>query len=210
MPQPVLASDNGVILTVGILSGVDRTEMVFPVAAAGAVQDPNDLCLNCLNAFTTGLVFAKFLDCISSDAQVTYVQAEGMVDGKVPARKAYAAGAQLGTRPTGVMSSQVASLLIWYEEAADAVTGERIRVGKNFLPGLSEDDITGDIISLTLQGFILTFMDNMAQGFVALVPAGTFYRGLAANNSPAGNVRRIGRYGVRDYVGTQRRRLTPH
>lgn len=212
-----MMNDNGAVLTVGIQTSGEQTAIVLPIATE-TVMDPGDLCTRAVQDFVTG-VLPALLDCLSSDAYVRFIQAEGMVDGKVPSRLDFTASDHPGTGAANTAPPQVAALIACYEDPADATPGARMRVGKTFLPGIStamitEGNINGPEITLLLilTGELLGGWTNSVSG------GGHWYRVLATPFTPGPPRTRPGGVGLkrcltivpRGYTATQRRRLLPH
>lgn len=209
--QPAMTSDKGVICTIGIdTQAGDRTACVFPFATDDGALDFNTLCTDCVLAIQTSIL-PPLLDCISQDSFVRYIQVEGMMDGMVPSRIDFAAGAFPGTRAHSSIASQVAALVAFYGDPADLGPGVPMRVGKMFLAGISINDVTNDIIQAGLKAALETLASALQSGFATDGGGGKWYRVLARTvvRNVATAVRRTIGGIVRDYVATQRRRLIP-
>lgn len=213
MPQPVAINDNGVMLSVGLLSNGDRWEIVMPLCydhALGAI-DAEHICQDAVSSFFAG-PFNDLLACLSADTQITFLSAEGMTDGRVPQRVDFAIGANAGSRPAGAMPSNVTALITYYEEPADVAPNTRMRTGKTFLSGIAQSDVAGDHVITALVTLMTTFGADMLLGYAStLVPATKWYRYLSSPLARAAgtNVKRVGVVSARAYVATQRRRLIP-
>ena len=209
MTQPIsLNTDHAVTLSIGINVNGDRCEIVLPCATDDTTLSANDLCADAVHA-VGAVARPLILSCISPDAYISFIAADGMVDGKVPFRQVYAPTDYPGVLTGAAMPSQVAGLLVFYEEGADVVTGERIRVAHNFIPGIPETEVTGDLVSASLFP-ALTNLALQLKGPMADTGTKNWYRVLATIRTTATAVRRIGNTGAREWVATQRRRLVPH
>jgi hypothetical protein len=211
MPQPSKVGLDGVILTVGGFSGTDRAACVIPLFTddVGLTRETRNQ--DAVTAFRT-TVLSQFLACISGNSQVTYLQSEGMANGSIPAREDYASGAHPGTGASNALPSNVTSLVVFYEEPADVVPPHRMRVGKQFIWGVPQATVTGDIISVAQIVALQTFASSLLLGFPTNHAGGNWYRAVAhcfprLETTP---IKRCGSLAVRDYVATQRRRLIPH
>lgn len=206
-----MTSDKGVILTVGILAGADRTAVVMPLATDDGGLDPTTICEDAVEAFVSTCV-PQLLACISIDAQVTSVSAEGMMDGTVPFRVDFAPGTAVGTRDNPLMPANVSSLGTFYGDPADIGPGLRMRASHIFIPGLSMADVTVDKIVSTLESAIEAFITTLLNGFTTNLGGGKWYRVLAksASTSIVQGLKRLISAIARLYVATQRRRLLPH
>ena len=111
-PQPVINNDAGVIVTIGLVVNADRVACVFPLANDAGLP-PETLCSDAVVSFNTSCR-TSFLAGMSSDAHIAYAQGEGMVDGKIPYREDYAAGAHPGAIATHAMPNNVTGLGIYY------------------------------------------------------------------------------------------------
>lgn len=212
--QPAgLSSGSGCVLTVGIRVNGDRTAIVLPVATDDDSLLPKNLCEDAVAAFAANAL-ATLLDCLSVDAWVSFIQAEGMDTGFTPSRLDYGSTDKPGTGGVTCETSQVAALIVFYAEFDDLPPNARMRVGKNFIPGVADGDVGGDAISAGLLGHLDDFADKIANGYAGVAtPSKKWYRVIAAPPVLAGNVQdldRVGVYQVRGYTGTQRRRLIPH
>jgi hypothetical protein len=207
-----LKSNFGAVVTIGIRSSGDRCEIVLPMATDKVSLTAKDLCLDVCSALdvsTLDLLAA----CLSEDAYISFVQAVGMDDGFVPARLDMAPTDYPGTGTPDCETSQVAGLIVYYAEPADLAPDQRMPVGKNFIPGIPDDDLTGDAISSGLQTNLEAFADELCNGFEA-VGGGSYkwYRVMATppKGSEGVDLMRVGVFYARGYSGTQRRRLIPH
>jgi hypothetical protein len=213
MTQPAMTSDHGVILTVGITCAYDRTAIVLPMATDGTGHTASDLCKGAIDMAENG-----FLDnlngimCIS--AHISFIQAEGMDDGTVPYRVDYGPGDHPGTIAGEALPANCGALLAFYEEPLDLAVGARMRVGKNAIAGIPESKfVNGSLIAAYLADVQLVgtgLVNGQAEGGGS---SPTWYRVLARNPKTAGpgaQLKRVAISQARGYVGTQRRRLTPH
>lgn len=211
--QPQLLAGQSAMMTIGIVTNNDRTAIVMPMATDDPDVNFNQLCDNLVTDAATNLL-PTLLDCLSADATVTHISAEGMLKGTIPMRSNLAGAVSVvGTRAAGAVSSQVAALLAFYANPDDIPAEARIRVAKTFVPGIADGDVTGDKISSNLSAALVLFQELLGQGFDKGGTGG--YKWYRINGRPAGSpnasttVVRNARGNVRDYVCTQRRRLTP-
>jgi hypothetical protein len=210
--QPAATNDNGVVLTVGILSGPDRCAIVLPLGTDSSEIDANNLCADAVLAFNFTCM-TLLTACLSTAAQVTFLSADGMVDGKTPSRQDFIPNANQGLRGENVLPSQVAALLYFYRDADQEVGTPRVKLGKNFVPGIANEDVVVDILSTDLVDLLITFSDSLQNGFpTQLDSSKKWYRYLAMPKERTTGTSLIPTYlhGCRQYVGTQRRRLIPH
>lgn len=209
--QPATNNDRGVVLTVGGFCGTDPVAMTFPMFTDDATLTDSNICNDAQQSFIN-LILPSVLLCMATDAEVRFVSAEGMVDGKLPQRQDFAPGAQPGARTAPSMPSSVCGLLTYYEDPVDVLAGHRIGTGHNFFWGMSKADITNDIISGTLASLYSAVGSLMVAGVATVAGVGKWYRGLAAPKprTAGQHIKRITGGVVRLYCGTQRRRLIPH
>lgn len=220
-------NDNGVILSAGLLVNGDRCVMVMPLLYDGTM-DPVTGCVDAVAGFVS-VPMAALIACLSSDAELTYVQAEGMVDGVVPYRTNFEAGSTPGTLSAGAMSSQVGALLDFYADPADLGPGDKMAVARNTIPGIPKAEVAGDTISGVLKLLVEAFGATLQPGFLSSIsPPNVWQRCLSVPvtvtpnplyppgrpknfyTRPAGqNVRRTVNYSCPGYVATIRKRLTP-
>lgn len=209
--QPAMQSDKGVIVTVSILCGADRTAIVIPLATDDGGLAPESICVDAVAAVQNTVV-PLIQDCLSADASVMAVAAEGMMDGTIPFRRDFPVGFFAGNRGAGLMPSQVTGLAIFYGDPADIGPGLTMRCGKTFMPGLCSADVVVDTIVGALEGALEAFAAALLNGFNTNLGGGKWYRVLAkaASTSIVQALRRTIVKAIRKYVATQRRRLVPH
>lgn len=211
--QPIgMVSSNGVVLTVGIRANGDRCAIVIPLATDSPSLDAKSLCYQAVQDFD-GLVADILCGALSENAYISFLQAEGMDDGKIPFRMDYSPTDQPGTEDGPCETSQVAGLIVFYADPEDVPGGGRMRVAKNFIPGVPDADIVGDAVSSNLGTALDAIAVVLAEGYV--VGSGStakWYRVIAAPPSGSSGVGliRVGVWVTRGYTGTQRRRLIPH
>jgi len=207
-----LTSDHGCILTIGVVSESERSTMVIPFCTESSVLDDTNRCYDLVVSFD-GSSLSDFQACMSSSAYVSFISAEGMKDGSVPFRLDYPPTDKVGSRAANCQSNQIAGLIAYYEDPADATPGQRMRVAKTFVPGLSVADFSTGAMILALQTALQTVGDNTIAGFASLNDGSSnWYRVLAAPKprNTTNPVRRTVTAIGRGYTGTQRRRLLPH
>ncbi len=209
----------GFMLTVGVVVNSDRCACVFPFSYSETPDDENVIAASLVDAFQTNAV-GPFCDLLSSDAYVSFLQAEGMRPGNVPFRLTYAQSDRPGTGSAGVMPSSVGGLLYWMEDQRDiGFTPKKIREGKCFVPGIPRDQVMGDVVITTWQTLGQVFT-NMLQGFMSAsttLPSLKWWRVLSKPTSPplpappddSTPLKRVFVNGARGYVVTQRRRTIP-
>jgi len=208
--QPTgMTSDNGVIVTLGLSVNGDRCAIVFPMVTDIAPTVPEHLCFNAVEAIRDGILDDLLAQLSSSDVFATFCQGEGMDDGKVPFREDYAAADHPGTRSGDAVPSQVAALMFFYADQEDLDPGQRIREAKNFIPGITSDVMSGNIIGSGVPAALGDIATTLQAGVTG--GGSTYYRVLAAPR-PRGTAQAIKRIitgNCRGYVVTQRRRLIP-
>jgi hypothetical protein len=210
--QPQVLNGYGAVLTVGIVNNQDRTAIVLPVFTSSTTLNRNDFCADAVNSFTA-TVLGGLLTLMSSDANVSFVSAEGMQDGYPPFRTDYGLTDQVGTQPANTLPSSCGTLIAFYQETADIIGTARIRVAKTTVPGLSQANFDGENITTGQSTSALTWGNALQNGWPSVLSSSdNWYRGLAMPlpRATATEVGRINLVVVRGYVGTQRRRNTPH
>jgi hypothetical protein len=151
--------------------------------------------------------------CLSVDAYIAFISAEGMQDGVVPHRQDYSPTTYTGASTGHACPNNVTQLLVFYQEPLDIVGHARMRVAKTNLPALSIEQLDGGQINPTQVGFLQTVADHLQRGMVSDSDVGYYwYRGLAMPKprNVSHNILRCTAQTVRGYVATQRRRLVPH
>jgi hypothetical protein len=210
--QPAsMESDDGWILTVGMITSADRWEMVFPIAPDHTVGPfPADMAEHIVGGWIAN-VMPLLLACVTSDTSVCFVQAEGMVDGKVPSRSDFPTAVEIGTLGTVSLPTSDAALLVYYVDPTKHLSTNRERVAKNFVAGIDKTTALNDLIGGAVEAALETFLNNMANGFGDDRMAGstTWYRVGKAIRQTAQALPNIVTAEVRRYIGTQRRRMLP-
>lgn len=211
--QTVCAAEHGAILTVGFVVNNDRSACVFPMCNPSGTIDKVRWCADLVNSFDVSAL-EDLLGLISSDCQVTFLQADGMIDGYIPFREDSTSTENFGTRVAGTTPDQAAGLIAWYCDPADIAVGKKIRVAHNFIPGIPATDVVSNTVQTSWLSPALDFATIMQNGFPSSGLTGTWSRYLKAPKKPLNvvgtNVLRVSTAVIRGYVGTQRRRLLPH
>ena len=208
--QPALDSDHGLILTIGGICNTQRWEIVCPMAtnvAPNFNEDANEL----VKLMDSAPQLALLEACFSSDNHIDFFNCEGMVKGKfVPARLDFPPSANAGSNGAPATPMQVAGLGVYYVDPSQQLAGARERVAKNFFPGLDVADIVGNILIGTTLVAIENWCAQMANG---ITTAGggpkTFFRVGKAIRAAGQALPNIVMAEVRNYLCTQKRRLTP-
>jgi len=208
--QPSILNNNGAIVTIGIRVNTDRCAIVMPFVTDDVVLDEltfcNDLVITAQTHILTSLTAV-----MSVQSYVSFIAAEGMIDGRIPYRVDYAPTDHPGLLTGPPVPSQVSGLVIWYEDPRDVVAGHKLRVAKNFIPGLPSANVTGNIIDSALVDTLQALADNSQNGYETNAGSGKWYRCLAAPRprTPGTSCKRTTGQLGRDVVYTQKRRLIP-
>jgi len=216
MSQPPMTSDRGVMLSIGIGANGNRCVIVLPVATDDTIITPAFLGQFAVAGFVANMLDAFLLPMLGEDADVRYIQAEGMDPGTVvPFRKEYAPVDKIGTGGTGMVSPNAGLLITYYEDPADVLVTEIIRTGKNTIPGQPSEHWPDGFPDSTM----IVAGDDFGAACIAgwngdpdMSPA-KWYRVLGAppvGHSAAYSLRRIVSAQTRGYSGNQKRRLVPH
>lgn len=201
-------SDACVILSVQMLIAGQRAEIVIPFGDSANAATLATICKDVVDGFET-VGIPALIDCLSNDSQVVGLSAEAMIDGGIPFRRNYALGTNVGTIAHPCVPQQVAALTAYYPNPDDLTVGNRVRVGKNFIPGVPETNVAGEIIDAALQAALQAFADLLVAGINGLGAA--FYQRVINTDRTPGATIYFALLGyVRDYVGTIKRRLLPH
>lgn len=209
--QPILSPDDGVIASIGVVCNGDRMEIVFPLSTDDGGLNAATESFDATTSIQNNLI-GPLQNIISADGYISFIQAEGMTPGSIPDRHDFTAITFPGNRAAGAAPSNVAALMVFYADPTDLAAGERMRTGKNFIPAIAANDITGDRIAVTLQGLIAVLGGIMLNGFATQAGGGNWYRVISPNprtGHPTELVRSDAMI-ARGPVATQRRRLLPH
>lgn len=210
MSQPTMNADAGCILVVGGQCNGERWAIVQPVASDAAGLNGVNRCRDAVDSWNAAPQI-DFLNICSSDLSITFIQAEGMVPGSVPYRIDFALNTVIGTRAAGALPMNVAGLLSYYEDPSQVPVGEKIRVAKTFIPGLADGDVVGNTVGVGATAPMEQYGNSMQNGYQSLFDVTKkWYRVISASTNPAFILLNIVQHNARDYLATQRRRLTPH
>lgn len=211
--QPAsMNNSSGGIVTIGIRCNGDRAAIVLPIATDEVGMDKKEftkiLC-DSVDAHVVDVLAA----CLASNAYISFIAADGMMDGMVPHRIDYGADEHPGEEEGECETSQVAGLIVYYQDPQDVVGGSRMKVAKNFIPGIPDAWVTGDTVNPSLKTNLDALALVLTSGFVMTEsPAGKWYRVMSCPKprNLEQNVHRVGVWMSRGYTATQRRRLIPH
>jgi len=214
-----MTMNKGFVITIGIVVNNDRTAITFPVWFDGDPTDENDVGQAAVNAVEEHIL-PLITPLISSDAYMSFVQAEGMLVGWVPSRTSYDSSNWPGGGSAGAMPSATSGLIVFYEDARDITDdAKKIGIGKIFVPGIPRDIVVGDAIdeSWVTDGLALALKLQNGYHPPTIETSLTFYRVLSKptkdppNPAPGPDtvLNRVFACAARGYVATQRRRLIP-
>lgn len=220
MSQPSgITADRAAILTLGGVVNGDRVANVEPYFTDATTLDLDaaHLCKDLVLSWIAGMQTA-FLGCLAGAYSLVFIQAEGAVDGMIPAREDFPVTTIPGALSLGAMPSNVCSLISYYRDPADIgvnTATPRMTVGKLFMSGVPTAEVTGDAISSTLATALDGYGTLAVAGFASVGAAGKkWYRAVAKPQRitiPAPlPCARVGAHIIEPYVATQRRRLLPH
>lgn len=209
----------GFMATIGIVVNNDRCAIVIPMCYQGTPDNDNDVGQSCVDA-VVGNYLQPLTQQFSSDAYVSFVQAEGMLVGQIPQRTSFAPTDWPGGESPGPLPSGTCGLIVFYQEAADVDEDtKKIPIGKSFIPGIARDQVVGDAM---VAGWVSGAMDlcEIMQNVVTaptIEPSLNWYRvagkpkadPLLPPPDASTKVNRIYAYAARGYVCTQRRRMIP-
>lgn len=210
--QPTsLVNDMGVVLTVGINVFSDRTAIVLPMVSNASSLTAVTLCEDAVQSFLDQAIL-QLQNCMSNDCYITFLQGEGMVDGKVPYRKDFTLDDFPGTYASITLPAQNAGLVVFYQDPAQVAPGARIACGKTFIPGLPQSMVVGSDILAELIGKMNTLGTKLQGGYPSTASSSDAWYRVLATPKPrtAGTIvdRTINRV-ARGYVSTQKRRMLP-
>lgn len=210
--QPTgMKNDDGVIVTIGIETGTDRCAIVLPLATDVTSIGPEVICADAIGAVVVS-VFPLLVPCLSSTANIRFVAGEGMIDDRVPYRIDYSVSDHPGTGGDDPIPSQAAGLIVFYEDPEDNTGGGRMLCGKNFIPGLPNDEVVAANVISTMVTKLNTLAALLQTGFpTGTVSGQNWYRVLATPKPRTSGtiVKRTITSMARGYVCTQKRRLIP-
>lgn len=206
--QPGLGSNDGLVASIGFVSNGDRWEIVIPFATDTATN-PVTAGHN-LAAALESIGIPLLLPIFSSDTSLVFIQVESMVHGRhIPDRFDYSLGTHVGSRASTCMPTSNAGLADYYVDPTQQLAGQRVRIAKNFFAGIAQSDVTGDIVASVVIAAIAAFCEALQNGTIVDTAGTKWYRVGAAVRTAATTLANIVAIVVRDYIATQRRRLTP-
>ena len=211
--QNTCFSDQGIILSVGIVCGNNRTQIVLPMGVNDTtILGPTTLAVDCIESAITHLI-PKITACMGSDAYISFLNGEGMNDGILPSRVDFGATAHPGTISPPSMPDSTCSLITFYGDPASYEPGARIHTARTFLPGLPTSAWDGTSIS----GAQITVLEDLGlalqNGWDSSGSTGATWQRFMNAPRPRGpsvELKKIANWVSRGWVGTQRRRMLPH
>lgn len=208
MSTPNGTCDDGVILTVGVFSGVDRMAIVIPVYNEDGSLDNLTMCEKAILDFISSQL-TLLTSCLAQNSYVTHINSEAMTNGKIPYRTDFSPTDHPGTVTSDALPSHTTGLVIFYQDPTDVTPPNRIHVGKNFMPAVPSGEVTNDGISVGLFNDYAAFASPFLDGYGS--SGQKWYRAVRApkNRAASTPVERIGVTTARGYVCTQKRRLVP-
>jgi hypothetical protein len=199
------------ILTLGWSCNNEPFQYVLPIVTDNPGMTADQLCADAVQAAEDSIV-PDLQPCMSSGAFLTFIQATGVVPGKIPFRKGYVPTDFPGTSTANPLPTNTAALGVIYQDTEDVTPGARIRLAKTFITGLARLDVVGNDITPGLRTNILQLVNDMQGGWPTITSGGfNWYRMLdvpkpATNSTP---VKRLLITEVRGGIFTQKRRLVP-
>lgn len=216
MPQPLMTSEKGVLVTVGIVSGSNRAALVIPLATTAEVATGNDICQLAVEAVEESTFMTHLLACLSEDSYVAFIQAHGQDNAKIPYRTDFSADTLPGTGAAGVMPTSVGILITFYAEPGDLAENDRLRHSRMIIPGIPSAFMTAGMLSTAGQAAGLLVAQDLVGGFVKTGDAApVWYRVMGVPASvPKGGMPntpliRIQEGHVRIYFGHSTQRIRP-
>ena len=207
-----MTSDNGAILTVGMVCSNERFAYVMPIVTDSTSLDASTMCKDACLSFEAGPL-TDILALTSVDAYCTYIQATGMTPGSVPYREPFNSTDHPGVETGAALPTQVAALGVIYQDPADEGIGvKRIRQARIFLTALSGGQVNNNEVNSTLLTNILNLMIDLQAGWSSSLDSShSWYRVLDVPKptSTGQPVKRLLVPDARGGIYTQKRRLTP-
>lgn len=214
MPQPTLQIARAVWLTVGGICNGERWEIVIPVATDDATMGHEVLCQDAIQSFdAAGASPMKLLrDCMSDEVDIRFVQAVGILSGYIPARRDYLAGSKRGNRPGNALPMQVCNIVSYYADPLQLAFGDRMRVAKTLIPGIDQNDVQENVVTVNQLARLDSFGGTMKTGWTSTTNIlKSWYRILnGLDEHGTGHAWNCFVERSRSYVGTVKRRLLPH
>lgn len=213
MPQQPagMMNDNGVILSVGMFGNGEAYEHVMPMATNSEMLTPANICQDAVNSFVNSAI-TDLANLLSSDQYVAFVAAEGMVNGAIPFRTSFGPMDSAGNAAPPAAPLNASALGVIYQDPEDATAGDRIRLAKTFISGISTSQVTGNTITSTLITNIEIYLGLLQVGYPSTVDgASNWYRVLNVPKprTTGQPVKRLLVAESRGNIYTQKRRLVP-
>lgn len=217
MPQLPSDSSKGAILTIGLVIGRDRAALVMPVGCASTENlTPEQIPQHSVEAFKSLFTGLTFLSILADEAFISYIAAIGMDNQTTPYREDYSTTSYPGTGGALGPPPSVGALTTFYADYSDLPPNSKTRHSRMVIPGLPADSIVNGMLTSNAKSLIEGIASDLVAGVAHPVSNEQWSRYLSAPPSlPQGGqagapLVRLASSQTRWYLGTQRRRITPH
>jgi hypothetical protein len=172
--------------------------------------DATLLCKDAVDAFQVDAL-PSLQACLSEQAQITGISAQGLVPGRIPHRENYVLGTYLGGIEQNTLPPNVSGIVDFYFASSDVSPGNKTVVSHTSIPGLPETEVDGKTVSVTLRGLLDTFAEKFVVGIASGDEDFSAWKRInSAAKKAIGDTVRVTIYKVTsDIVGSVRRRLFP-
>lgn len=210
--QLAVTNNFGVMLTIGMLLNGERVACVEPYGLPDTAADPTLISADLVQSWEA-LCQTAFQGCLSADCQLTFLNAEPMIDGSIPYRDDFATGTNPGALAAGALPANNCGLIVYYEDPADIPAGKsRISVGKTFMPAIPDSLCIAQNLQPTITAAYAVYAALVQEGFTSTLYSGFKWQRMLTSpkpRTPGTAIRRTIKYEVRGAIYTQRRRLLP-
>lgn len=211
--QSTVTNDQGIILTIGVVCGGNRMQMVLPIATNDTSSGLGlQLANDAIDSAIAGL-FPALVACMSSSAYISFINAEGMQDGVVPSRTDFDPTAHPGTADPVALPDSQAGLVTFYGDPSSYEPGARIHTARTFVPGIPLSGWTGTTIETGELGLLDTFGGTCQNGWASIATPSSHwqrYMNTVTPRGPSVELKKVANWTARGWVGTQRKRIIPH
>lgn len=205
--MPTFASDQGLVVNIGLVSSRQDYESVFPIIG-DAPLPPFDS-IDDIRTWFVGTLFPLWQAILAEDCYINHIKVNNMVAGKTYSTRTIYSPLDFPGLVAGESSPTNASVLaVFYADDQPDAT-HRVRTAKNFLGPPPESAVHGDTLTAAYAGTdVQALITAIATGLLGAHGV-NYYRALRRDFRTGQPIYACTRGTSRFTVFTQRRRLKP-